>query len=801
MEQTSAPAHLRAPTTLPDAGFTENVNSAFKSYHSILALSRSPLANSALVVPALVRDAVSPTADERGHALRLVLQWAVGLLAPEPPAFPLGAPRPYDDPAWRDPRWWRYNILRHRYLEPLHPDEFVEGGRYTETLIALTGIPSADTFFEERNRAIREVSAWLRQQLTGDVAGEALQQMALEETLRPLQRRPAARALLDIAATFEGVFPRSLLIQLAEEERVAGVDAALAYLTAERLLRTDEPGADLWLSPVLQVYLYERQGEELRQRRHRHAARRHVALREPLPAAHHWQLAGQWSAAAQVLFAAAAELVDELQIGELRNALLKFRADQLSTEEWRATQVLLSDLGARLGQREEALAACRAALKAAHTPTQQAQIYRRMGKLYEQHNQLHALNYFHQAVERFPEDDPELVALLKDRAWLHILRREWQSADDDLALALARAPATAREMRADIYDALASLNRDQQRFTQAVDFARNALSLREELGNLPRIADSFNNLGLLYSAIGDYANALAAFHEALATYRKIDNRERTAGALLNIGMVHHLAGRRGEAVAAYADCLAIAVSLELRLITVRAHYNLAEALAEIGDTFTAQQHWSTACQLSLAAGFDDETRDLEALRERFPSLRGPGIAPLAIQPQQTQAQTIADAGERQVLALVARDGWVSPKTLIAELHISKATATRRLADLVRKGQLRPHGKGRATTYLPTSSHPTEPLEADPSTRLESLLREQASRLSERYALSAVGLVRATGVELRLLARFARAPDLHTFFELERVLGQLLGQRVDLLPAEVADTDVEPTQIVWFELKA
>src|SRR5262249_21984326 len=213
--QTSPTARPRQPpTTQADAGFTEHVNSAFKNYHSILALSRSPLANSGLVAPALVRDAVSPTADERGHALRLALQWAVNLLAPEPPEYPLGAPRPYDDPTWRDPRWWRYNILRHRYLEPLHPDEFVEGGRYTETLIGLTGIPSADTFFEERNRAIREVAAWLRQQLASDASGEVLQQMALEETLRPLQRRTAARALLDIAATFTGVFPRALLLQM-----------------------------------------------------------------------------------------------------------------------------------------------------------------------------------------------------------------------------------------------------------------------------------------------------------------------------------------------------------------------------------------------------------------------------------------------------------------------------------------------------------------------------------------------------------------------------------------------------------
>jgi hypothetical protein len=112
----------------PESSFVRQINGAFKNYHSILALSRSPLAQTDLIAPALVLDDVSPTADERGHALRLVLQWAVEKLAPAPVSTPIGSYRPYDDPTWRDSRWWRYNILRHRYLEPLHPDEFVEGG-------------------------------------------------------------------------------------------------------------------------------------------------------------------------------------------------------------------------------------------------------------------------------------------------------------------------------------------------------------------------------------------------------------------------------------------------------------------------------------------------------------------------------------------------------------------------------------------------------------------------------------------------------------------------------------------------
>jgi tetratricopeptide (TPR) repeat protein len=712
-----------------EEAFTQQVNGAFKNYHSILALSRSPLANAQLIAPALVRDAVSPTADERGHGLRLALQWAVAQLAPEPPRQPLGVERSYADPTWRDSRWWLYNILRHRYLEPLHPDEFVEGGRYTETLIALTGIPSADSFFEERNRAVREAAAWLRQHQQSGAATTALRQMALEETLRLLQSQPAAQALLAIAATFDEVFPRELLLAIASDEHIAGAETALTYLTSNRLLLTDDRGADLVLSPVLRAYVYERQSEERRQRRHAHAARHYAAIGDPLQAAEHWQRAAQWAAAARALFAAAPELISELRLEELCEVLARFQPNHLNNEDWRETQVLLSDLLQRLGRREEALAACRRALKATSDASTQARIYRRMGKLYEQQNQLHALGYYRQAEERFVASDPELVTLLKDRAWLHILRREWQQAGSDLDQALRSANPGDHEIKADILDALANLSRHQHNLAQAVEFAQQALALREEIGHLPRIADSFNNLGLLYSAIADHSHALAAFQEALAIYRQIDNRERTAMVLLNSGMAHHLAGRLPEAVEAYRECLTICASDGLVLTQVRVLYNLAEALAELGAT-EAADYWATGHRLAVEAAFDDEVRDLHLLRDRFPHLLGEPQRPITVPTEQADLPLVTqhDADEQQIFDLIARDGQVTPKSLMAATAISKATATRRLADMARKGILRQQGQGRATAYI--AGHPGQPKSegsAHPATqeieRLEQRLRE------------------------------------------------------------------------------
>src|SRR5262245_33488818 len=179
-----------------DSSFTQLVNDALRNYQSTLALSRSDLASSPLVTPTLVKDESSPTAEERGYGLRLVLQWAVNLLAPTAPTYPMGEYRPLDDPTWHDPRWWGYNILRHRYPEPLHPDDFVEGGRFTESLLALTGISSSDAFFDERQRAIRAVAERLRYQLIDGQASGDLQRLALREAVQPLAQQPEAMRLL-----------------------------------------------------------------------------------------------------------------------------------------------------------------------------------------------------------------------------------------------------------------------------------------------------------------------------------------------------------------------------------------------------------------------------------------------------------------------------------------------------------------------------------------------------------------------------------------------------------------------------
>ncbi len=794
-----------APTLLwSEAEYTQLVNATLRQVHSVLALARSPLADSPLVTPLLVLDDVSPTADERGQALRLLLQWAVDQLAPGRPTYPLGAYRPPDDPTWRDSRWWRYNILRHRYLEPLHPDEFVEGGRFTETLLALTGIPSADTFFDERNRAIREVAQWLRQQAQTGQADAELRDLALAAAARPLDNQPNAAALLAIAAAFDDVFPRSLLLQMAAAEHLPDAEPALVHLIQHRFLLSGDEEQNLWLSPVLRRYVYLRQTKLDLAARHRRIAAYFLAEDNPLAAARHLQAAQRWDAAADLLLTAADELVNELHADDLLRGLEAFKRNHLAADQWREVQILRADLYRQRGRHNDALVACRAALRAADVPVDQARVYRRMGKLYEKHNQLHALGYYQQAAERFPTDAPELVVLLKDRAWLYILRQEWTAAEADLTRALALVAAEASDLRADIYDALASLARHLRRYPAAIDHGRAALALREETGDLLRVANSFNNLGLVYNDMGDYRHAIAAFREAQATYATLGNRELAAGSLLNIGLAHHLDGRLDEAIRAYRDCLARCQAIGLPLVEARAHANLVEALAGQGDIDAARRHWEAGLALSRQAGFDDEIAYYQELAGQFPALNAagpPAPNPVPLPPADAPESPV-DSDLATIVDLARREGRVTPRRLMEALAVSKATATRRLADLVAQGALVRQGSGRGAYYEPATLVHAEP-NPDAAVETVAALRAQLDRhwepLRQSYALTGLGVVTTAPGSQRLVARFAAPPDLPDFFKLEAALTRLLNREIDLLPESVvpARTGQEPAQtIAW-----
>lgn len=693
---------------LSETDFARMVNNVFKNYSSLLELSRSPLAQSALIGPALVLDEANPTADDRGRALRIVLCWAVSRLAPSPPHYPLGTLRPFDDPTWLDPLWWRYTILRHRHIEPIRPDA-LEGCGQIDKLLELTGIPGADRLFDERNRAVRDVSSLLKEQIRTSQCSAELRRMAIEDHLRDMPR--PTRALLDLAATFRWIFPRALLIEMATAEHLTEISAALDYLIAHHLLAVGDSGANLLTPPALQEYLQARQSGMALIRRHQCAAQFYVEQCQPIQAAWHLRMSGQPIQAADTLLKATDTLVAEGQIEELVEALAGLPEDQFPPDRWRSVQLVLGDLCQRIGRREEALAAYRRALKVMAEPAQQAHIFRRLGKLYEDDNQIRALAYYQQAAERLHPDDPEWLDLLKDRGWLRLIRHEWAEAEADLMLALntvemqAKSTLFAQRQKADICNALASLYRQRTQYDRAIVYAQQTLNLREEIGDPQRVADASANLGVIYDLMGEHDQAIAAQEEALATFRKIGDREGIANAHNNIGAALYYCGRFPEAIEQYQVAMAIFQEIRLPRGEAQMCQNLAEAFAALGQGEQACQHWQEGYLLSQEAGLADQVEEFRNLRDRTPALHRITVQSLpsdhkdsgsSIPPQDSP---VLSPIEQIALEIAQQTGGVTAKTLMERTKISKPTATRYLSNLVKRGLLMRAGKGRASQCI------------------------------------------------------------------------------------------------------
>jgi len=772
------------------------VNEAFKQYQSLLALSRSPLAATDLVTPALVRDEVTPTAEERGRGLRLVLQWAVTQLAPAAPRYPLGASRPLDDPTWRDPRWWRYNILRHRYLEPLHPDDFVEGGRFTETLLALTGIPSPDVFFGERNRGVHMVAALLARQQRQHESDDEIRRLAIADACRPLAAQPVARTLLTIAALFDDVFSRDLLLSLAVGEGMSTAPNALAWLVERRYLLAGDEGEQLWLAPALRAHFRAEQPAVDLRRRHVRLAENLARRGAQLAAALHYQAAEHWGAAADLILQVATQPGGEWTPVQLRSLLAAFPAGQPDAPRRRRLHALRVDTYAALGEIDAAIAGARAGLADAPATGEQAELQRRLGKLYEKRNPLHALTYYGQAESLLAPDDPALPVLLKDRGWLHILQRDWVQAEADLTRGLALVRGEQTTLRADLLDALASLHRNRREFPAAIACAQEALALREASGDLLVVAKSLGNLGLLYTGAGAYTEAVAAHREAMATYRRLGHQEMMATAWLNIGMAQHLAGDRTAALAAYQACLAQSREINLPLAEVKALYNLAEANAELGHFVEAAACWQQGMDAARRHRLDDQVRYFLELATTHPQLNGntTAAAPAATLPATPLPMPVAavlSPGAARIMALAQQHGALTPRLLMEALGISKPTATRRLRELTDAGLLAAHGKGRATCYAAVAGATTGEM------ALNAELATLAAELAGEYGMTALCVVRIAADAVDLAVHFQQLPDLAAFFRLERRLAAGLGRPVHLKPDTELDEEARRgLLLVW-----
>jgi DNA-binding transcriptional MocR family regulator len=182
----------------------------------------------------------------------------------------------------------------------------------------------------------------------------------------------------------------------------------------------------------------------------------------------------------------------------------------------------------------------------------------------------------------------------------------------------------------------------------------------------------------------------------------------------------------------------------------------------------------------LQAGFEDQTNYFVQLSERLPGLAG--VPAQAAGPLSTAPVTALSAESQAALLLAERRGQVTPRILMDETGVSKATATRRLAELAESGFLVREGQGRGTYYVLGESHAPAAKEVAGNVTggytVTVPLNDELAFLRNTYAVTDIAVIEAP-LPVTLRVHFSREPTFRQFVDMQQHLAEALKRPVHL----------------------
>jgi|GEM_PF-1764589 len=165
----------------------------------------------------------------------------------------------------------------------------------------------------------------------------------------------------------------------------------------------------------------------------------------------------------------------------------------------------------------------------------------RHGWAWVQANKREAVLPFVDAIQRFQKSRGRWSELLE---WLSVAQqaaRETKARTDE---------GTTLNNIGSVYSALGQKQ-------QALETYKNALEIRREVGDRGGEGTTLNNIGLVYDALGQKQQALETYKNALEILREVGDRGGEAVTLFNIGSVLEFLGHIAEAVEALEACVAL----------------------------------------------------------------------------------------------------------------------------------------------------------------------------------------------------------------------------------------------------
>jgi CHAT domain-containing protein len=339
-----------------------------------------------------------------------------------------------------------------------------------------------------------------------------------------------------------------------------------------------------------------------------------------------------------------------------------------------------------------------------------------------------------------------------------------------------------------------------------LDALRQALALFRAVGDRRGEGVVINNLGLVYSSLGERQLALDSYQKALPFLRALGDRRREAYALHNIGMIFAEQGKRQEALEHFAQALPLSRGVNDRRMEATLEDSRGQVYLKLGEKQKALDHLGKA--LALRRETEDrqgEASTLTNLGKAYAEMGDAQQALTHLQQSLALRRVVRDQrGEAATLYEIARierdrGNLNEARTQIATaLELTESLRTRVIAPQLRSSYFASVQDYYAlNTDLLMQLHQRSPAGGFNALAFETSERARARSLLETLAESRADL--RGGIDPALLARERALQQQLSTKEQARM--QLLSRKHTPEQAAAADKELRELTTQYQELQA
>ncbi|MEG4633143.1 CHAT domain-containing protein [Microcoleus sp. AR_TQ3_B6] len=191
-----------------------------------------------------------------------------------------------------------------------------------------------------------------------------------------------------------------------------------------------------------------------------------------------------------------------------------------------------------------------------------------------------------------------------------------------------------------------------ERYSQAIEYYQQSSNIHRGTGNYYGEANSLNNLGNIYSLLGEYLPAIDCYHQSINIQRDIGNRSGEADSLNALGNIYDALGEYLRAIECHQQCLNIQLEIGNRPGQATSWRNLGSAYHALGEYQRAIE-----CQQQSL----DMARKVTSMYREVKSLNALGRTYIALGQNQ---QAIEYSQESLILAQKMKDRYAEANSLV-----------------------------------------------------------------------------------------------------------------------------------------